>query len=413
MWILILLIAVMPFQFNPHLTIAESFLGIFPNFTVIKLLGLMGLWWVITEVGSGRVHLRLLDSPQAKAFVFFVAVILVVGVGRTPGMQLITKLIAIVLMLPIILTAARTEANLRRILAACVVTMTLLYPYLLRQKLRFGGPIGVGLNDVNYFALEALMIVPLAFAFAAGAEDGRSRLLWLLCGLVLVLEVLQTGSRGGFLGFAAMAVFMALRLARRPILTLVGGAALVGVLLVTVPTPMLDRLLATVDDEHGHGGVNRSNEARLIALDAGLELIAENPLTGIGLGNFYLYKTMYPELFFEGPNLAHNTYLEIAAELGLGALAAFLVLFLCAFRSLRRAERTAAAQKRPGLAKLAVGLQASLLGFLVGATFLSAQYDNFLWLLYFVSIALERIALAAPVPQAATPSTSALAWNSR
>ena len=126
--------------------------------------------------------------------------------------------------------------------------------------------------------------------------------------------------------------------------------AAVIVLALVLPTPLVSRLLAGEEAT----GVQRSNEARMIALDAGLRMIAANPVMGVGSGNFGLYKQVWADAFPEGPNLAHNTYIELAAELGLPALAAFLFLIWRTFRSLRRAERRAVAAGRETVARTAI-----------------------------------------------------------
>ena len=41
MWLLLAMIFIMPFEANPYLYLAPNVLGVFPDFTVIKLLGLL------------------------------------------------------------------------------------------------------------------------------------------------------------------------------------------------------------------------------------------------------------------------------------------------------------------------------------------------------------------------------------
>ena len=399
--ILVLMIAIMPFEFNPHLVLAESMLG-FPQFTAIKLLGLVGLGWVVTELGAGRASLRLGEAPQLRAFGLYLAIALVSGLTRAAGLLVVSNFLAVCALMPIVLVAVRDEQKLRTIIKACVVTMMVVYVYAVRQMGRYDGPLGVGLNDVNYFALMLVLVLPLPFAYAGSAATRRSRILWSLGGIALLAQIIQTGSRGGFLALAAVALVVGLRLSRRPVRTFGGQVAAVIVLALVLPTPLVSRLLAGEEAT----GIQRSNEARMIALDAGLRMIAANPVMGVGSGNFGLYKQVWADAFPEGPNLAHNTYIELAAELGLPALAAFLFLIWRTFRSLRRAERRAVAAGRETVARTAIAFQASLVGYLVGAFFLSAQYENFFWLIVFLSVCIERIAASAPVPHV-SPATIA------
>jgi O-antigen ligase len=405
--ILALMIVIMPFEFNPYLVLAHSVLG-FPQFTVIKLLGLIGLGWVVLELASGRARLRLAEAPQIRAFGLYLTIALISALTRLAGLLVVSNFLSVCALMPLVLVAVRDEQTLRTTVKTCVFTMIVVYVYAVRQMGRYDGPLGVGLNDVNYFALMVAIVLPLPFAYAGTASTRQSQILWSLGGIALLAEIIQTGSRGGFLALAAVAVVVGLRLSRRPVLTVGGLVAAVIVLAIVLPTPLVSRLLATTDPAHGaRSGVERSNEARMIALDAGLRMIAEHPLTGVGSGNFGLYKRVWAEAFPEGPNLAHNTYIELAAELGIPALTAFLFVIWRAFRSLRRAERMAVKAGRETLARTAIGLQASFVGYLVGAFFLSAQYENFFWLIVFLSVCIERIAASAAVPDVSPEVVSA------
>ena len=390
--ILVLMIAIMPFEFNPYLVLAESVLG-FPQFTMIKLLGLLGLGWVMMEVASGRASLRVTEAPQLRAFGLYLGIAMVSGLSRAAGLLVVSNFLAVCALMPIVVVAVRDEENLRTTVKACVITMMVVYVYALRQMGRYDGPLGVGLNDVNYFALMCVLMLPLPFAYAGTASTRQSRILWSLGGVAMLAEIIQTGSRGGFLALGAVALVVGLRLSPRPARTFGGLVAVVIVLALLLPTPLLSRLMPSTEAT----GVHRSNEARMIAIDAGLRMIADNPFAGVGAGNFGLYKRMWADVFPEGPNLAHNTYIELAAELGLPALAAFFFLIWRSFRSLRRAERRAMTMRRETLARTAIALQASLAGYVVGAFFLSAQYETFFWLIVFLSVCVERIAASATV----------------
>ena len=63
MWLLALMILIMPFEASPYLYIAPNFLGVFPDFTVIKLLGLVGFAWAMMRLASGHPHAALPERP--------------------------------------------------------------------------------------------------------------------------------------------------------------------------------------------------------------------------------------------------------------------------------------------------------------------------------------------------------------
>jgi len=116
-------------------------------------------------------------------------------------------------------------------------------------------------------------------------------------------------------------------------------------------------------------------------------------LMGIGLGEF---KTLIGT-YAEDPRLsklAHNSYLEIAAELGILSLMVYLFLIFETYRSLRWTTELARRMKAPLLYGVATGMQGGIVGFLVSSFFLSAEYVKVFWFYVFFSIVLVRVSRA-------------------
>ena len=117
-------------------------------------------------------------------------------------------------------------------------------------------------------------------------------------------------------------------------------------------------------------------------------MFRNHPFGGVGLGNFVVLEPSYSTQTFNlsfvnlvvtRPLVAHNSYLEIAAELGLGGVALFIaILGLVAYRA-RRALR-ALASSGDSLEFYARGLFAGAVGMFVAYIFLSGQYEKQLWL---------------------------------
>jgi O-antigen ligase len=392
MWILLLMIVIMPFEENPYLLISDSFLGIFPRFTMIKLFGLVGLAWSLTQILGSREPVRLFASFQARGFVVFMVTITLVGVVSGMGMQLVTRLVAVACLLPMVLAAVNRQPQLLTVLRTCGLILVIVFPYAYRQMRRFSGRMGVGLYESNYYALLVVLLIPLSIVFGRH-ERGWRRWLWWAGTSVLLLELVLTGSRGGFLGLLLVLVLLAFRLMKRAIPALIGIAVALLVVLLVVPNPMTRRLLASgLSDDFRDAGVEASNQQRLEVVKAGLRMVQANPVFGVGLGNFKARVLQYGQGDLEADNIAHNTYLELAAELGIAALASFLLVVGAALVSLGRTARLARSAHLPLLEELAIGLHAGLWGYLVGAFFLSAQYEKFFWLVIFLTICLERIA---------------------
>jgi O-antigen ligase len=176
--------------------------------------------------------------------------------------------------------------------------------------------------------------------------------------------------------------------------------------LAVLPTDLGERALATIQGTQAPSGLEQSNRAHTALFWAGLRMINDAPITGVGPLNFKALSAQYSGL--AKSYIAHNTYLEIAAELGLPLLAVFLALLVTTFGALARTARAADSSELAGWAD---GLRYGLIGFVVAGTFISVQYEKLFWIVVFLSIAMESVA-RRPVPASpAADDAAALSWR--
>lgn len=254
----------------------------------------------------------------------------------------------------------------------------------------------------NSFAGYLNMAWPLAFAIAAGAwatllgqrhrhkNTGNVRTPHHSCGypaqttyvllvasgasvgtLVLWAALFASYSRGGWIGavgggivlLIAYAIVWSRRFTLRKALWIlggmVGGGGVVFILLASsgiLPSLVTDRLASIVQNfrlvDIRAVKVTPENFAvveRVAHLQAGLAMFFEHPLTGIGAGNYslaYEGSAHYPPYaihpWYTSQGHAHNFYINVAAETGIGGLAAYLLLltslFYQAWRTLQHVE---------------------------------------------------------------------------
>lgn len=171
----------------------------------------------------------------------------------------------------------------------------------------------------------------------------------------------------------------------RPRLLLAAPLA-VGAFLVLAPVPMVERALSIADLS------DESNYDRVCMAEAGLRMIAERPLLGIGPDQVKLRYPIYRSPTaprWTVPHL-HNAYLQVAAERGLPALAALLALFggsmLVAWRGYRRGGPAPDIQ---------LGVLAALAAFAVAALFENNWGDTEVQR-YVLFLLAAPFALAAP-----------------
>jgi O-antigen ligase len=243
---------------------------------------------------------------------------------------------------------------------------------------------GLSVGDGNYFATSAVLCLPFVFLAVLHCEKRWKRLFYGGCLGVSVLGITLCASRGGFLALAAALLFLVARSPHRA-RNLLLISVVVLPLALFLPVSPLHRLLYP-------NRIDKSNsQNRIWAWKAGARMIADHPLLGVGLGRFKPLMPQYADKGTTTDTIAHNTYIEVAAELGLPTLLVFLGIPFFSYRSLEKARRQAQSFGRQFAHDAALGLQAGLVGYMVGAFFLSAEYQKLFWLVIMLSMSLPRL----------------------
>lgn len=167
----------------------------------------------------------------------------------------------------------------------------------------------------------------------------------------------------------------------RRVLLVAGGAVLVAAAVAAV---VLGPLVATALEQKGNVGASNV-DTRALRWQVGLSMLPEHPLLGVGPGGFrsnYVAVSGNAELAEQTP-VAHNMYVEVAAELGLVGFGAFVATIVAALVAVERAIR------RGGDRRLGLAVQAGLIAVLIASTFLSEQYYMPLWSAIAVACALD------------------------
>jgi putative inorganic carbon (HCO3(-)) transporter len=244
---------------------------------------------------------------------------------------------------------------------------------------RIIGAVGGMFFDPNDLATTFNILLPMAIALGLTGR-GLKRMMWLGAAGMFVGAIVVTFSRGGFLALVASIAFQWSKLVKRtPILGIVVLAVLLGVSSDIIPQSYVARL-GTMFIPLEEADSSRQERTALLKHAVDVALTPRHALLGVGLANYTIVS-----LRDKG---AHNAYLEISAELGIAGLMAYLVMLLAPFRSLRRIEHETA-RDEPGspwedglreMHYLSIGLQTSILAYMVCSFFLSIQYN---WYVYY------------------------------
>ncbi|HET6708077.1 O-antigen ligase family protein, partial [Amycolatopsis sp.] len=283
---------------------------------------------------------------------------------------------------------ASREVPIRWLLLAAATGATVagagaLYSLVAEGEARASGP-QPDPNDLAYFLVAAVpllaalhhrdtvstaAVVPLPAAphrrdtvstAAALRRRGRGAVLT-AAGIVLVAGATATFSRGGALGLAAAVGWLLLRrvLPWRVVVAAAVAVAGLGVAALLFAGPQLDRALQE------KSFIAASNvDTRELRWQAAARMLTAHPVLGVGPGGFrehYAAESHNAEVDEQTP-VAHNMYLEVAAELGLPGFALFAgVVGVATVASERTVRRAGPGPRRTE----AVAIQASLLAVLV------------------------------------------------
>lgn len=245
------------------------------------------------------------------------------------------------------------------------------------------------LENPNVLSEYLLLVIPLA---AAGVYTAKSRMGKLASGLgaaAMLLCLMLTWSRGGWLGLAVAAALFLVLMDRRFIpLGLVGAVGL----LVIMPDSILARLMSVGDM------ADSSTSYRVYIWMACLDMLKDYWISGFGTG-VPAFQAVYPHYSFNAvfaPH-SHNLFLQTFCENGILGIIALLGSFCSAALCLGR-TMTAAKDKRTKVQ--AAALMASGAGFAV-QSMTDHSFYNFRVVLMFWTVVGVAAALYAIVKKEA------------
>jgi probable O-glycosylation ligase (exosortase A-associated) len=250
------------------------------------------------------------------------------------------------------------------------------------------------LGDNNGVAVGMLMLLAMLVAL------GRTTALWKhekhlyrFMAVGVVYRALSTYSRGGFLAAGAFGLLYLLR-SRNKLPALIGVVLVTALIVPALPSEYWDRMntipraageLETSDD---------STRGRLYFWQVAVRMANANPLTGIGHNAFNkAYNTYdFSDGLYGYGRSVHSSWFGVLAEHGYPGFLIFIILNLHCYVTTRRAQRLAKLHvELKDLGTYAAAIEAALVVFLVGGSFLIFQYSEMLWHMLALAIVVGRL----------------------
>ena len=315
------------------------------------LLGLVVVWglvqlsgWTPASWASSLSANATLGLPETRSAIAF------------DGEQQWTALLRLLTYAGVFVLAAaygNYAVDVRRLLGSIVVVATLMTLYsmaadVINNQSQFTGVLiwtplnpffsGTFVNANNYATYAGLSaMAALVLAFRPGSrqesresssERWRRRLailssmsgLWVALAIILFMGVLLSGSRAGSVSLAlalmTMAAFYARGIARTVFILLVPLTILVLVVLLPSGDRLIEKTARLITEGNERDGVYHAT----------LGAIALRPMIGWGMNSFEeLYSVFQPAGLIGNYDKAHNTYLELAFDLGVPAAGALVL----------------------------------------------------------------------------------------
>ncbi len=380
-------------------------LSLGPGVSLVKLIGalLVVSWLALLMVGQENENDFFATHPKITylvlVFVGWVAVSVIWAENSGAVYESLLRYALNTLLLLIVFSALRTNRHVVWVLTGFVVgaAFSAAYGLVVPPDPGVGERLsGRGLHPNESAALFVAAAV-LAAALAASLRDRPlSRFAAAIGALICTYGAMLTLSRGGLVALAAAliaAILMAGRwrraVAALAAVVVLGAVGYFGV----VASPDAKARVTNVAEGGGTGRVD--------IWTIGWRMVQDEPLRGVGSGNFKYRSVHYllepgalerADYIVDDPKVAHNTYLQVLAELGIVGLVLFLGIISFSLRCTVRAVRAFQRAGDQHMEVISRALFVAITSLLVAAFFGSRQYQNQLWLLLSVGPALWAIA---------------------
>jgi len=250
------------------------------------------------------------------------------------------------------------------------------------------GPGGI-VSDENDVACALAMAVPYAFyMYFFSGMSARNKFLLLLAGVLFAAAVIISASRGGMLGLGASLMMITL-MSKKPVGNSIKITLFIlifgGLILSLFPAAYIEDMANMTNTE------DDTADDRLWSWSISWIMFLDNPIWGVGAGNYPWTNHLYAELspmWYEGRHIlagrvAHSLYFTVLPELGILGVLIYLAILKVIYsrcKTIKKIVNQFPDDKNAVKIKLLTSaFQASLVSFMVSSMFISVLYYPFIY----------------------------------
>ena len=370
---------------NPH----KLAFGIAFNAPVAAIAG--GAALISLFVGKDKLRMPT-DPPVIVLFFFVLWMCFTTAFAIDPAgsVEQLTKVLKIQLMVGVAFAAIQSRKHIELLIWVAVLSLGYygakggVFTLMTGGGERVWGPPGSFIEDNNALAVALIMTIPLINYLRLVST--RALVRYGLLGLMILCAASALGSqsRGALLAIAAMTFVLWQRSDKKLVAGLVLVAAAAG--LVAFMPSSWEKRMSTIQTYEE----DTSATSRLEAWKMSINLANDRPIGG-GF-NIYTWET-YAKYnpVSRLPQAAHSIYFSVLGEHGYVGLLLYLTLGVTSFRLASRIRRETKNVPQAGWAYYLAGMcQVSVVGFAVGASFLSLAYFDLTYNIIVLLVATRR-----------------------
>jgi O-antigen ligase len=266
------------------------------------------------------------------------------------------------------------------------------------STLRINGPIG----DPNMWGQVIAAVMPLVLFRIIHEPHAKTKFFTMGVAGILLFVLLNTYSRGAYLALLVVVflTFFVLEKKINPFVIIAG----IGLMILVIPllpqsySARFQSLTALTPVSTNSGGVYQdgSLQGRSSVMLTALSMVADNPLLGVGAGNFKNNYQKYNQIlgieFEYGERDAHSLYTQVLSETGILGSITFLGILISLMSALSKSLKSI--KDLPDYKIYGPwirSLQLSIVGYLVASTFLHNDYLRYFWILVALSITVIQL----------------------
>jgi hypothetical protein len=378
--------------------------------TTLVSVGALGLFFFGSHPERTLSHAR--HRVTTALLVIFVLALFSVPFGLYPGRTLnfITADLLKNLLIFLVLTSSiRSLGELKRFLLVFIggaVTYSL-YVNLTVSTGPGGRLHALYYYDSNDLAFALVTTLPMVVFFFLRPRTPKLRLLALGAMALIILLIVKTGSRGGFIGLVAVSGFLLFLLKEVSVRARVGVVVLgLAGMMVFAGQAYWENMSSLLNPTEDYNWSGQSEAGRMAVWKRGMGYMFKYPVFGVGARNFQIAEgdSDLSELAADRRSIgrgwkwstAHNSFVQIGAELGVFALIAFCVALFSAFRAAYGGSRDppggeGSSPVEEDYRLMGQVLAAALIGYAVTGFFLSQAFSALLYVLLALIVAYARL----------------------